>query len=369
MEPQELNELFKKYDAGTLSDREKRLLEAWYNQYATENRGRLDHEELEKRLKSVANKIPVHYQREKIQTVYYRIAIAASILIAISISIWSYYHRAETESQIAQNKILPGGNKAVLTLSDGQKINLSETQAGIILKDDIIYYEDGSTVSDPEEQKEQIAFLELTTPPGGTYQITLADGTKVWLNASTTLKYPSQFSDQAREVYITGEGYFEVMPDANKPFKVSSRGQDVEVIGTAFNVSAYEGEPEVKTTLVEGTVKIVNSESGTTNRLHPGEQSTIVNGNTHIAPVDVSAYTAWKDGLFRYNDQSLEAILRNVSRWYQVEIVYKNDSLKEERFVGMVSRYDDISIVLGILEEVGNASFTIEGHTVIVDKK
>lgn len=372
MELQEFNELFKKYEAGTLSEDERRLLEKWYNQHATESKNQAGHTELEERLKSIAGKIPVRYRATKTRRLYYRIAAAASILIVISLSAWWAYHRDTAENQLVQNDIVPGSNKAVLTLADGRTIDLSEAQSGIIVRDENINYQDGSAltaVSNGKERGGETALLKLTTPQGGTYQITLSDGTKVRLNAASTLKYPSRFSGQTREVEITGEAYFEVMSNADKPFKVFSKGQEIEVVGTVFNVQVYADEPEVKTTLVEGSVQIVNRMSKAVHKLQPGEQSTVLNGNTRVAQVDVSEYTAWKDGLFRYNNQPLEAIMRNLSRWYGVKVIYEDETLKNERFVGMVSRYSNISAALAVLEEVGGARFTVEGNTVTVRKK
>lgn len=367
----EFNELFKKYEAGVLSEDEKRLLEKWYNQYAAENESQAGHLELEERLKSIAGKIPIRYGTAKIRRISYRIAAAAAILIFLSAGAAWFYYRNTVERQLVQNDIAPGGNKAVLTFADGRMIDLSENQSGIIVSNDNISYQDGSAlvaVSD-EEKRGKAALLKLTTPQGGTYQITLSDGTKVWLNAASTLKYPSQFIGQTREVEIIGEAYFEVMPNRSQPFKVNSKGQEIEVTGTVFNVQAYADEPEIKTTLVEGSILIVNQASKTVRKLQPGEQSTVLNGNTRVAQVDVSEYTAWKDGLFRYNNQSLEAIMRNISRWYRVDVVYEDESLKNERFVGMVSRYSNISGTLAVLEEVGGVHFTVEGNMVTVSKK
>lgn len=370
MELQEFKELFRKYETGTLSEDERRLLEKWYNHYAAESRSQVDDTELEERLKSIAHKIPVRYQPTKIRRMYYRIAAAASILVVVSVSTWLFYDRDTVRDHKVQHDIAPGSNKAVLTLADGRTIGLSEAQSGIIVGAGVINYQDGSTVvSNSGEQKGEATLLELTTPRGGTYQVTLSDGTRVWLNAASTLKYPSWFSGKSREVEITGEAYFEVMSDADRPFKVFSKGQEIKVVGTVFNVQVYADEPDVKTTLVEGSVQIFNRMSKVIRKLQPGEQSTVLKGDTRVAPVDVSEYTAWKDGLFRYNNQPLEDIMRNLSRWYQVEVVYESESLKNERFVGMVSRYSNISAALAVLEEVGGARFTVEGNTVTVSKK
>lgn len=372
MNLQEFNELFKKYEAGTLSEDERRLLEKWYNRYASEGTRQVNHVELEERLKSVAGKIPVRYRAAKMRRMYYRIAAAASVLIILTAGTWWFYHRDVVENQIVKNDITPGSNKAILTLADGRTIDLSENQRGIVVSDESINYQDGSNltiVSSDQISGAENALLKLTTPLGGTYQITLSDGTKVWLNAASTLKYPSRFSGHVREVEVTGEAYFEVTPDANKPFKVFSKGQAIEVLGTVFNVQVYADEQEAKTTLVEGSVQIVNQISKTVRKLQPGEQSSVLDGNTDIARVDVAEYTAWKDGLFRYNNQPLEDIMRNMSRWYRVKVVYENESLKHERFVGMVSRYSNISAALTVLEEVGGARFSVEGNTVTVRKK
>ena len=372
MNLEEFNELFKKYEDGALSDDEKRLLERWYNQYAAESESRVGRSELEERLKSIADKIPLRYGAAKIRRISYRIAAAAAVLIFLSTGAWWFYSRDTAENQLVQNDIAPGSNKAVLTLADGRTIDLSEEQSGIIVGDDNISYQDGSAltaVSDMIKGGRKAALLKLTTPQGGTYQITLPDGTKVWLNAASTLKYPSRFIGKTRKVEISGEAYFEVMPDVHRPFKVLSAGQEIEVTGTTFNVQVYADEPEIKTTLVEGSVQIVNQISKAVRKLQPGEQSTVLDGSTRVSQVDVSEYTAWKDGLFRYNNQPLEAIMRNVSRWYRIKVIYEDASLKNERFVGMVSRYSNISGTLAVLEEVGGVHFTIEGNTVTVSKK
>nr|WP_281358878.1 FecR family protein [Sphingobacterium prati] len=196
--------------------------------------------------------------------------------------------------------------------------------------------------------------LELTTPLGGMYQITLPDGTKVWLNAASSLKYPMSFAKNERKVILLGEAFFEVTKDNSRPFKVLSKGQEIEVLGTAFNVNAYPENTMIKTTLITGKVKLSNDNHATLPiYLKPGQQSANTNsGNIRVANVDTAPFTAWKDGLFYFDETPLPDALQQIGRWYNVEVRYKAE-VPQTHFYGRIKRSKPLREVLEVLEEGG----------------
>ncbi len=258
----------------------------------------------------------------------------------------------------------PGTNKAVLTTSDGASITLEGENGEILIGADAITYTDGTPVhtghsADPEKRAIQNM---LRTPKAGQYHIVLSDGTKVWLNAFSLLKFPSQFIGDERLVELTGEAYFEVSPDKKKPFKVKSQGQIIEVLGTHFNVSAYTGE-RTATTLVEGRVRVSDFAGTGSVVLKPHQQSVLAANSTkiHIADVDTESALAWKNGYFIFDDEGLESIMKKIERWYDVEVIYEAKVRKIE-FLGRVSRSKNISSVLKALEQAGNLKFKLDGR-------
>ena len=312
--------------------------------------------------------------------------LAAAVAVLLAVGVWLSRDRWST----APGEVIrPGGNIATLTMADGTTIDLSTEQSGIIVGDGITYL-DGSLVLGEQVKRgtsEQVH--TLTTPKGGTYQITLPDGTKVWLNAASSLRYPGSFDGDERVVELEGEAYFEVSEQVNErsqkmPFKVITSGQTVEVLGTRFNISAYADDPEIKTTLVEGKVKVALAastvhRSPTTDRrppitLSPGEQSIVrarlpgQGAAIDIQQVDVNQYTAWKDNDFVFRNDPLPSVMRQIARWYDVEVTYAPDAPMGLRIGGMVSRYDDIHVLLGIMAETGKVNFNIDGRRIAVTR-
>ncbi len=298
------------------------------------------------------------------------LSLAASAVIALTLSILflpSLSVRApNTLSKIPVNDVAPGGNRATLTFKDGQTVSLDEQQVGIIVGEKKLTYTDGTEVINTE----QTGMMSLSTPRGGTYQLTLPDGTQVWLNAASTLKYPSQFDAGDRVVELEGEAYFDVshrplagsqQPSAQKlPFRVITAGQTVEVLGTQFNISAYADDGDVKTTLVEGTVRVAPLDrSSTATILKPGEQSILQNGNITVKKVDTNTAADWKNGDFRFVDEELQSIMRKIARWYDIEVVYVDD-IPNETFGGQISRDKNLSEILRILQLSGGIQFNIE---------
>lgn len=378
---QQLNELSEKWLKGTITPEEKMLLQTWYN---TESDRPVDWSK-DASEQALFERLSADFKKRQrrllpARPLWPKWVAAAAILILISVgSLYFIGKRADDRVPELVKDIGPGGNRATLTLANGRTIDLSTRKSGIVIGEDSATYNDGSPL---------IAFgkgiLNLSTPKGGQYQIELSDGTKIWLNAASTLSYPSRFSGGAREVEITGEAYFEVAANQEVPFKVFSRGQEIQVLGTTFNVQAYADESMTTTTLIEGKVRVQALSEGAvsssnTNQaernarsqeiLSPGQEAVLSKDDIQVRPADVASAIAWKHGLFRYNQARLDEIMRNLARWYQVEVVYDDESLKEETFVGVVSRYNNISDVLAVFEEVGNVRFTVKGNTVVVHKK
>lgn len=294
---------------------------------------------------------------------------AAAVLLLV-IGTWKFFSNTATinsEAKIVHaNDITPGGNRATLTLADGRSIDLSEAQTGIVVHDEDITYSDGASLVaiDNEGKKiEKVHQLMLATPRGGTYRITLSDGTSVWLNSASTLRYPSRFADNERVVELEGEAYFEVAKVAKQqgkgekkegwPFRVVSAGQTVEVMGTEFNIAAYPDDAEIKTTLVKGRVQVASDrERLSPTILVPGQQSTFNHEKIEVNTVDVQRYIAWKDGFFYFNGDSPEKAFAQLSRWYDIELSYAN-TIPAVQFYGKVERNKTLGSLLKILEKAG----------------
>ncbi|WP_448137663.1 FecR family protein [Sphingobacterium siyangense] len=255
--------------------------------------------------------------------------------------------------------VKPGGNSATLRLANGTLLELDKQASGIVMGESITY-ENGKSIAAAALDKQGMAadpskvVLELATPLGGIYQITLPDGTKVWLNAGSSLKYPMSFAKNERRVSLEGEAFFEVTKDSARPFKVLSKGQEIEVLGTAFNVNAYPDNTSIKTTLVNGKVKLSNDKRySEAIYLLPGQQSTNTNnGKIQLANVDTAPFTAWKEGLFYFDETPLSDALQQIGRWYNVEVKYKGE-VPQTHFYGRIKRSKPLRDVLDVLEEGG----------------
>ena len=301
------------------------------------------------------------------------IAVAAAILLFITIGI--IFRNNLVKEQISANninrgKITPGGNKAVLTLANGSQIVLENAKKGVLANQQnsiINKTADGKLVYDASQQQQdnkelQSGYNTVSTPNGGQYQVVLPDGTRVWLNAASSLKFPVAFTGKQRDVELSGEGYFEVAKNKAMPFRVTVNHSTVEVLGTHFNIMGYADEKSTNTTLLEGSVKII---SGNKQKLIvPGEQAR-VNGEIAVAKVNVGQVVEWKNGNFNFSHENIETIMRKVARWYDVSIQYQG-TMTHEGFVGTVPRSENISEVLSALELTGLVHFKIIERRVIV---
>jgi hypothetical protein len=298
--------------------------------------------------------------------------IAAAAVAVIVFGIWFYSNelassRRASRSEVTQNDIAPGKHTAMLTLASGRKINLSDAKTGVLLNTSRFSYDDGSAIEDPVATDGNAVnsktgrWNEVSTPKGGTYKVTLPDGTNVWLNAASTLRFPNRFIVGRRYVQLTGEAYFEVAKDRAHPFIVSSNRQQIEVLGTHFNVSNYPDEKTATTTLLEGSITINNV------LLKPNQEAVLMGlGGLVISNVEASDAMAWKDGKFRFNNTDLEVVLRQLGRWYDVDIRYIGE-IPDRKFTGGIDRNINASEALDILKYL-KVNFKIEGKTIIVSK-
>ncbi len=300
---------------------------------------------------------------------------AASIVLVLSASVLLIKTKpkeniAQIKPQNTKGPILPGSNKAILTLANGSKINLDDSGKGTLAQQgqctvkklsngQLVYSVDGKAVNAP------LSYNVATTPRGGQYKLVLSDGTQVWLNAASSIKYPVVFAGKERHVELTGEAYFEVAKNKQMPFSVSVKGTSIEVLGTHFNVMAYDDDNNMVTTLLEGSVKL--KKAGTEAMLRPGQQAVMGNGHTtyDISDVNTDAAVAWKNGYFVFDDENIQSIMRKISRWYDVDVTYKG-TLKDQNFGGTVSKFSNVTELLRILEMTGTIHFKIEGRMITV---
>jgi transmembrane sensor len=307
------------------------------------------------------------------------IRIAASVLVLLVGAYFIFDKKQNANRKDDLNKvamlpekpatILPGRNRAMLTTADGNSIILDSIQNGMLTKlghtnvkkqDGLLIYK-ASAVFNGDTQ---VSYNTLSTPRGGQYQIILSDGSKVWLNAASSIRFPTVFSGKLREVTLTGEAYFEVAKNKEKPFQVKVGDMKIAVLGTHFNVNAYEDEAEIKTSLLEGSVRINNGNGSGV--LQPGQQAVVNNKSDQIKTgnVDLKEVMAWKNGLFRFEGADITTIMREIGRWYDVEIVYTG-KVPNHHFVGKINRNVELSEVLRILE-LSNVKFSVAGNKIIV---
>jgi ferric-dicitrate binding protein FerR (iron transport regulator) len=377
---QRIFRLLEKYEQELATDQEVRELEAWYQTF--EDRpdimaGLSDVEKLRAR-ESMLNRltviIPDHVKGDTAQTkkpvqLWPRWTVAASLLIMLSVGGYFVLHKDQPEtaySEVLKQDFTPGSNKAILTLSGGKQIILADAKNGQLATQggSAIQKKANGEVVYNSQSTDAVAIMNtMSTPRGGQYHLTLADGTGVWLNAASSITYPSGFSGNQRQVEITGEVYFEVAHNAAKPFLVKSGSQMVEVLGTHFNINAYADENQIKTTLLEGSVAITSADNRQI--LKPGQQA-VFNGNSlKISDTDTDEAIAWKEGYFQFADADIETVMRQISRWYDVDVVFEGPVTKQT-FTGRVSRFRNISKVLKIVQSYGDVTLVYEGRRIMV---
>lgn len=304
--------------------------------------------------------------------------VAAAVLLAVAAGA-AYWMLVKKEGRrdvpvIAKrtiNDVAPGGNKAVLTLGNGSTIVLDNAHAGMLAQQggtNILKLDAGALAYNTgRNEGTEVMYNTIATPNGGQYQVILPDGSKVWLNAASSLRFPTRFTGKERSVELTGEAYFEIENNKAMPFRVKlpGNGMDVQVLGTEFDVMAYANEQSSHTTLVSGKVNVISDH--VIKALEPGKQAILdkQSRDMRVADANVEQVVAWKNGLFRFRETGIRELMRQVERWYNVEVVYETEG-KDQDFTGVVSRNQPVSALLQTLELTGTVHFRIEGKKIIV---
>lgn len=362
MEKSELKDLLQKFSVGKCTKEEALWVENWYIQQNTHGPLPVSDEEFQNQLKSIYDRLP-SAKKSRANLNWMKVAAVLSFLV-LSIGIYSYFKKdtfiENIEYSFIPKDIAPGGNKATLTLADGTEISLDQMEEGEIYqnnnlsirktKDGEIEYLNSSDFTSVVDQPP--VFNYIATPHGGKYQITLHDGSRIWLNASSSLKYPTNFSSSERVVELEGEAYFEIAK-STIPFYVITDNQRIEVLGTQFNVNAYKSTPTIKTTLIEGSVKVSFNKDKDAEKdliLKPGEEAVLIKNETaYISKVNVKQAIAWKDGFFHFEGTDLESAMHEFSRWYGVDVEFEG-VVPNTKLWGKINRNVPASQALSILE-------------------
>lgn len=359
-EHEDLKRLLKRYLAGDCTPEERTQVEQWYSELDIHAK-EASEEQMERDIADIRNHLPGPTVRRV--SIWPRYAAAVAAVIVIGIGAYFQFNQSpglksasDTATVSSRQDIAPGGNRATLKLANGSEITLNGHPDGEITQEGahaIYKNADGELVYQPDEANqnshEAPVFNTLQTPRGGQYHLVLPDGSKVWLNAASSLTYNINGSAQERFVKLEGEAYFEVVKDRERPFRVESRGQVVEVLGTHFNINSYPDEPTVKTTLVEGAVKVARIAHKGSVILQPGQQAALDKSNhLSVKQADISDVVAWKNGKFSFKQADIDVVMRQLSRWYDVKVIFKGKK-PNITLSGEVYRNTHASKVLEIL--------------------
>ncbi|MGE8291566.1 MAG: FecR family protein [Sphingobacterium sp.] len=380
--------LIAKYQNGTANTHERLLVEAFMLTDLEDDRVLPDEKHIATRTALIKEKLKVYIVHEDnlpkqrtllTQTILRSPFIRAAAVLAIALGgiLTALLWKNEPHSPITGSKtniqraaISPGSNKAYIITAEGQTIDLSQSKKTVRVGQDIAY-EDGTVLWSPQHQQNTASINTLYTPKGGNYTVILSDGTKITLNAASRLSYPSRFSSEQRTVELEGEAFFEVRPSSymgkKVPFLVKTRSQEIEVLGTSFNVKDYSDERSSKTTLIHGTVRVRLPNRKLSRLLSPGQEAIVYENTINTASVDTTAAVDWKNGLIYFNDETLANIMKKIERWYDVEVDFQNID-PNMRFGGSASKYKDLSDVLHRLELTGDVKFVIKGRRILVTK-
>lgn len=363
MNGEQARELVQKYIDGKASPHEITLLENWYYQESKNNP--LAEQDLlfllQKEIiwKGTLHRAGLVVPRRSKHFKWIPYAAAAVLLCISLIAVYLYQpnHMDSGPEQLSLEEFAPGGNRATIVFSDGDAVELREDQEEIRLGAQGILYGDG-TVASPKESRT----LTVKTPKGGQYKLVLPDGSQVWLNADSELTYTEDFGRETRQLSLLGEAYFDVAKNESKPFIVRTSQMDVKVVGTQFNVNAYDDEPSVKTTLVGGSVQLDNR-AGNFVLMQPGQQAYAIDGGFRVLSADVQSAIAWKDGYFMFEHAPLHMIVRQLSRWYSISVDYQ--TIPNLHFTGGISRDVPLSQVVEMLEKSGKIKLGLENNQLI----
>lgn len=373
----ELHVILEKYRQGTIEPAELAILEAWYLQWKPVHTAIKEDE-----LDSLKQQVWIHLEQEVLQKKPHwlrsslRVA-AVFFMLAVPLSYFSYHSWNKSAVNYAQENPLaefkPGSERATLILADGRKISLKGADSGLLAEQGqarVINTSAGRLVYEQfnvvKSVGEKIIYNTMLTPRGGTYQLTLADGTKVWLNSGSSLSFPVTFLNEERKVRLSGEAYFEVAALAGKPFRVETVSQEITVLGTHFNVKAYADDPLINTTLLEGSIRLKNLKSGQSDLLKEGQQAILYPNEPsfRIDRVNAQDAVSWKKGYFIFDNQPLENVLQTLGRWYNADFEY--EGISGERIGGTFSRSAQLVEILRGLEQIGQFRFKARGKKITV---
>jgi transmembrane sensor len=398
MANQTITDLWQRFFAGSISPEEKKALAAWIEESAQDDElktliehswsafevnDRIPADEADRMLTTILQraknpKMPAAPVVPVKKYLWRRVAVAASILLVVGLGSYLIFKNKTDKEQVvtatpAKDIESPGSAKAVITLANGQRVYLDSAANGALASEgNVQIVKDADGKISYSGSATEVVYNTLSNPRGSrVINMTLTDGSRVWLNAGSSITYPVAFAGNERKVTMNGEAYFEIAHNAVKPFKVSKGGTEVAVLGTHFNVNAYDDEPGIKVTLLEGSVK-VSTQYPASNilpgyvMLKPGEQA-LVNGSAiQLVSPDLEQVMAWKNGIFQFNDDGIEPVMREIARWYDVEVIYQERPAKT--FKGSLDRNMSAANIFRILEETGGVHFKIDGKKITVLK-
>ena len=300
-----------------------------------------------------------------------RLFVWTSSVAAALIFIITFISLNKTKNFSNTSEIRPGTEKAVITLANGKSVIIDSNTCQLNDKDGVnIKVVNGILNYVNVKSNKKLLYNIISTPRGGEFKITLSDGTKVWVNSESKLKYPINFLGSKRKIFLTGEAYFEVSKDENRPFIVSTDKGDIRVLGTKFNIKNYKDEDMFYATLAEGSISYFSNKNKNQFLLKPGEQiKEQSNGTTSLQIVNVNNIISWKDGFYYFDNITLEEMMNTLSRWYDINVFYENSYLKNLHFTGDLKRYNNIQVFLEFLEEGGDVKFKIKDKTIIISEK
>jgi transmembrane sensor len=380
MENNEILALIDKYQAGKCSNAELEMLDKWYNELneidkLSSNESINDASIADEMWTAFKDKAQItDTQFKKLN--WFKLSSIAAAAVILLVSGLVFFNKINTSADLNNTSklladVTPGQNKATLILGDGTKINLDQSKKGILANQagyEVVKLADGQIqykiIAQPNAA--EVVYNTIVTPNAGQYQIVLPDGTKVWLNAASSLKYPSAFVKNTRNVELEGEGYFEVAKNAKMPFVVKTHGQEIEVLGTHFNINSYRNEPSIKTTLLEGSVKVhVKNQNFA---LKPGELAqTDLKYHTQISKTNAIDAIAWKEGFFKFKRSDIYQVMRDVARWYDLKIIYDGD-IKSAPISGKIYRNVNLDEILETISYLG-LEFKIQGRELTISAK
>jgi transmembrane sensor len=362
--------ILEKYNAGTGTAEERACVESWYLKFETPESD-LTSEQIQEEFDMGLVALSTSVGRPaKTRSLWPQIAAAASVLLTLFGGGYMLLHRSAKPQVVAANHkqdIAPGTNGAILILANGKKVVLEQTKAGVMIQQSgtqLKKASDSTLVYQPSlaGNSSTLSYNTLQTPKGRQYSVVLPDGSKVWLNAASSLKYPTAFSGKERLVELTGEGYFEVVHNSKSPFRVKVGLETVEDIGTHFNINAYTDEPAVMTTLLEGSVRVITNQYR--NVLQPGQQAVVSGGALRVQEADLNAAVSWKNGYFTFKKADIQTVMRQLARWYDVNVSYQG-KISNVALTGDIYRNVQASQALKILSYF-DIHYHIDGRTIVI---